>query len=405
MDPVIRPIEESEIGVFCTKLNRAFGGDPHDLEEETQRMLRVLDLDRSVCAFDGDDLIGTCAAIPFDLTVPGNALPMGGTTWVMVQSTHRRRGLLRAMMTAHLEEIRRRGEPLAGLWASESSIYGRFGYGLATEACEMELDAKAITFAGDPPPGEVRLVEADAARTLLPPIHELVRPTRPGALSRNEAWWEARIFADPEHRRKGRTTKRWAVYERDGVGEGYAIYRQESKWTPFPKGAVHVVELFAATPEAHEALWRFVTSIDLFPDVHYWNFPVDDELPWRVTDPRQVQRKPCDGMWLRLMDVSRALAGRSYAAEGRLVLGVSDKFLPDNDGSYELEAGPDGAQCRRTETEPDLEIPVEALGAVYLGTPRVTTLARAGLVRGSDEALALADRLFGWHQGPNRRAV
>ena len=70
---------------------------------------------------------------------PGGRLPTAGTSVVAVAPTHRRRGILRAMMTQHLAEVHEKGEPLAALWASESSIYGRFGYGPASERAVMKL--------------------------------------------------------------------------------------------------------------------------------------------------------------------------------------------------------------------------------------------------------------------------
>jgi predicted acetyltransferase len=389
----VRPIVEAEYETFRARVARGFGFDPHP-EEDWSLFRKTLDLDRTVCAFDGDELIGTCAAYTIDLTVPEGVLPMGGTTIVTVQPTHRRRGVLTAMMRAHLAEIRDRGEPLAGLWASESSIYGRFGYGVAAEAYEMKVDGRTMQFAGEAPGGAVRLVEPPEAQRVLPVVYERIRPTRPGLLSRSDAWWKLRFFYDPEHRRHGRSARRYAVYASAGRDDGYVVYRQEKDWEEFPNGTVHVAEVMAATAEAHEALWRFLTRIDLFPNVRYWNMPVDDELPWRVTEPRRIQRSIGDSLWLRLIDVPRALEGRRYGCRERLVLAVDDPFLPENSGRYLLDASPDGARCARTDEDAGLELPVEALGALYLGAHRVEPLARAGVVSGSPPARAAADRLF-----------
>ncbi len=398
MDLTVRPITESEVGTFRRRMSRGFGADLKD--EDNSRFLQAIDLKRTIAAFDGNDLIGTCAAFTFDVTVPGGALPMGGTTMITVQATHRRRGVLRAMMRAHLDEVRDRGEPLSGLWASETSIYGRFGYGLAAEGYVTRLSANTIQFIGDPPEGAVTLVESDDAKAFLPQVYERVRPTRPGMMTRSDARWKTEFFYDSEHHREGRTAKRFAIFHGATGPEGYAIYRQKEKWEDFPDGEVYVLELIAATPESHEGLWRFLSSIDLFPNVRYWNAPVDDELPWRVTEPRRIQRTIGDSLWVRLMDIPKALAGRSYREAGRLVLEVRDPFLPHNDGTYELEASPRSASCRRCDREPDLELDVDVLAAIYLGGHRITTLSRAGLVRGTDDALATASRLFPWDPAP-----
>ncbi len=399
MELTVRPIEESEFDTFHAKMVRGFGGDLNP-KDDPSFFREIIEFDRTVAAFDGDELVGTCGAYSFDVTVPGGTLTMGGTTIITVQPTHRRRGVLTAMMTAHLDEVRRRGEPLAGLWASETGIYGRFGYGQAADLQEVKLDAGTIEFSGDPPAGEVRLVEPDEARARMEAVYERIRPTRSGMLSRSEAWWTGRMMYDPEHRRRGSTSKRFAVYTGPAGVEGYAVYRQKEKWEAFPDGEVQVIELMAATPEAHEALWRYLTRIDLFPRIEYWNLPVDDELPWRVVEARRVRRYVWDALWIRLMDIPRALEGRSYRAEGRIVLGVRDPFMPDNDGRYLLDAGPGGAKCSRTSDDADLEFDVNALGALYLGGQSISTLARAGWVRGDPASLARAGALFAWDPQP-----
>jgi predicted acetyltransferase len=399
MDLTVRPIEESEFDTFRAKMARGFGADLNP-KDEPVFLREIIEFDRTVAAFDGDELVGTGGAFSFDVTVPGGVLPMAGTTIISVQPTHRRRGVLRAMMTAHLDDVRHRGEPLAGLWASESTIYGRFGYGQATDLHQVKLDASTIEFRGDPPAGAVRLVESDEARTKMEAVYERVRPTRPGMLSRSAAWWTGRMMYDPEHRRDGCSSKRFAVYTGSAGVEGYAVYRQKHKWDDFPEGEVQVSELMAATPDAHEALWRYLTRIDLFPRVEYWNLPVDDELPWRVVEARRVRRYVWDALWIRLIDIPRALEGRSYGAEGRVVLGVRDPFMPDNDGRYLLEAGPDGAKCSMTNDAADLELDVNALGALYLGGQSISTLVRAGWVRGDPRLLATAGALFAWSPQP-----
>jgi predicted acetyltransferase len=389
----VRPIQEAEFETFRAKLAQGFGSDPYP-EEDGRFFRETMDLDRTICAFDGDEMIGTAAAYTIDLTVPGGVLPMGGTTVVTVQPTHRRRGVLTAMMRAHLAEIRGRKEPLAGLWASEASIYGRYGYGMAAESYHLKVDGRTIRFAGDAPDCSVRIIDPAEAPRVVPPVYERIRPTRVGSLTRSDAWWKMRYFYDPEHRRRGRSARRFAVCTSGDRIDGYAIYRQKDKWEDFPDGTVYLQEVMAATGEAHEALWRFLTRIDLFPNVEYWNLPLDDELPWRVTESRRIRREISDSLWLRVMDIPRALEGRRYACRERLVLEIQDPFLPDNSGRYLLDASPDGATCARTDEDADLELPVDALGALYLGARRIETLSRARIVRGGADAVAAAGRLF-----------
>jgi len=398
MPLTIRPVTLEEIVPFRRSIARGFGADLK--EEDSTNYLRNVDPARTVAAFDGDTIVGTLGTAAFDLTVPGGALPMGGTTMVTVQPTHRRRGVLRSMMRAHLDDVRARDEPLAGLWASETAIYGRFGFGLATELAETKIDASAVEHVGAPPPGSVRLITVEEARNILPAVYDRLCPTIPGMLSRSEAWWETRFFHDPEYRREGRSMLRFAVYESNAGVDGFALYRQKEKWDDFPAGEVHIVEVMPVTRDAHDALWRMLTSIDLFPQVRYMHAPSDDILPWRVNDYRRVVRWVTDALWVRLLDIPRALAGRRYAAQDTVVLRVRDSFLPDNDGAYELTGSRTSATCSRTNTTPDLTLDVDVLAAAYLGGPRFRQLARAGLVEGSDEAVARADRMFAWDRAP-----
>ena len=394
-DLTIRTIAAAEVDLFQRQLTRAFGGDPLP-EADEFRLLEVLDLDRMIAGFDGDQLVGTCAAFTLDLTVPGGILPMGGTTVVSVQPTHRRRGLLRGMMSAHIKDIRDRGEPLAGLWCSESSIYQQFGYGAAAELCEMKADSRRIHFVGEPADRNLRTIEPDEACKVLPEVYDRVRQGRPGMFTRSAGWWKSTTFRDVESEREGYSAKRFVICSGEEGVDGYVIYQQQEKWDEFPEGNIRVIELFAATAEASDALWRFIMNIDLFPKVNFWNMAVDDELPWRVTEPRRVERRFQDSLWLRVLDIPRALSGRAYLECGRCVLGIHDPYLPENSGSYELIADGKAAQCRRIQADPDVRLEIDALGTLFLGGHRATTLARAGRIAGTPAAIESLDRMFAW---------
>jgi predicted acetyltransferase len=402
MDITVRPITEDEILAFRTSITEAFGSDlPEDDVEGEERFLEQLPLERTRCAFDGSDLIGTLGTFEYDVTVPGGAaLALAGTTMVSVAPTHRRRGALRLMMLAHLEDARAHGEAFAGLWASESSIYRRFGFGLAADMVEVELDARALDFGSDEPVTQIRRLDAAEAKTSLPVVYDRVRTTRPGMLSRPDAWWKWRTFYDPQQWRNGASAKRYVVHEcADGI-DGYVIYRQKEKWEAFPEGKISIIELLASTGEAHDALWRYITGIDLFPKVTYWNQPVDDELHWRVTEPRRVQRKISDSLWLRILDVERALSSREYPVPGTLRIGVHDAIFPDLEGAYLLTVGEEGASCTRTDDEPEVYMDIDALSAVYLGGRQLWSLARAGRVHGTSDTIRKADAMFSWDPAP-----
>ena len=246
----------------------------------------------------------------------------------------------------------------------------------------------------------VRLLDADDAMAILQPVYDRVRLARPGMLSRPDSWWKWRTFHDPTRRRDGASAKRYAVFAgQDGV-DGYAIFRQKEKWEDFPEGEVSVIELIAATGEAHDALWRFLTNIDLFPKVRYWNQPIDDELHWRITEPRRVQRKVSDSLWLRILDVERALVSRAYPVPGTLRIGIHDSVYPDLEGTYALTVTEDGAECTRTDDDVDLVLDIDALSAIYLGGRQLWSLARAGRAHGTTSTIRRADAMFSWDPAP-----
>jgi predicted acetyltransferase len=392
----VRAITDSEVDLFRLRLSRGFGGDPAADDGGGLRFRELVPLDRTFAAFDAGDIVGTGAGFTFDVTVPGGrAVAMGGTTMVSVQPTHRRRGVLRAMMSHHLDDVAQRGEPLAGLWASESSIYGRFGYGTSTYRHDVTLEAETITLRPPEPPGRVRLVDHDHAEPILRSVYERVRQTRPGMLSRSDPWWTHRRMRDEEDDREGRSSRRYAVYEEAGSVDGYATYRQKEEWEGFfSAGEVAVIEVMTATPNAHRGLWRFLTNIDLFKKVEWWNAPLDDPLTLEVTDPRRVQRRLWDAMWIRVMDVPAALEARTYETDGALTLHIDDPFRPTNSGNYRLEVSDGRATCRRRDDEGDVSLDIDVLGHLYLGGGSAVAMAAAGRITGSDGSVTRLHRIF-----------
>jgi predicted acetyltransferase len=394
--PDIRTITPDDAEHFRSRVSRGFGDDADMGSEARERFDAIFEYDRTIAAFDDGDIVGTTAAFSLGVTVPGGStVPMGGTTVVTVQPTHRRRGLLRSMMTTHLEDVASRGEPLAGLWASEASIYGRFGYGPATFRHVVEVDARSVQFRGPPGDGRLRLVEPEAADTLEREVYERARPERVGMLTRSDAWWSYRLIADPEAWRGGKSAQRHLVHEEDGAITGYARYRQKGKWEDFvAKGEVEVIEVISLTDSAHLAMWGFLTSIDLYPNVEAWNLAVDDPLPFQVTDGRRVSRKIVDALWLRVMDVPAALEARGYEESGSVVLEVVDPAEPSTSGVYRLSSSEGIGTCVSVDDTPDVTLDADALGSLYLGGGGAMSLAAAGRIRGDVGAVTRLHRIM-----------
>jgi predicted acetyltransferase len=325
-----------------------------------------------------EEIVGITGHHPFAMTVPGGArVDVPGVTWVSVAITHRRRGVLRTMLTAQHRDFVENGVAMAILGASEGGIYGRFGYGPATTQRSMEIDRRLIAFhPGTPDPGGVRQVEADEARRHAPEVHRRWCARTPGALRRSPAWWDF-LFLDREHWRSGASALFHLVHP-----DGWAAYRTDPE-----ERRCRVVELVAATDEAHIALWRVLLGLDLMSTVATEAAPLDDPLPFQLTDPRQVRTVDLsDGLWVRLLNVSAALSTRCYAVEIDVVIEVHDP-LWGRGGRFRLRGGPEGASCEPTQRLPDAHTGIAALGSLYLGGHRAQTVARAGLLPATDTAV------------------
>lgn len=395
----IRPIVQEQLAEFQKAMGVPFGFDPN--AEMLERFKRTFELDRLRAAFDGDQIVGTFGAFSFELTVPGGNLPMAGTTVVTVLPTHRRQGILRKMMADHFRELRETGESIAALWASESNIYGRFGYGPATEMVEAEI-AKPYAKLVDPPnvAGTMRLIDREEAQRVFPPIYESVAKRRAGMYLRSEKWWRERVLSDPENRRHGSTAHRRALHTRGETPAGYAIFRTNTDRSS-DTSKVKVVELTAIDAEAERSLWQFLFGIDLADSIGYWNLPVVSPLNWWLEQPRRLERKVEDALWLRPIDVVKALNGRRYPVAGSVTFRMRDALCEWNDGVYRLDADDSGVgTCVPDKGEPQIDLTPFALGSVYLGGHRVLDLAEAGVVTGEESALRQADAMFGWHRAP-----
>jgi predicted acetyltransferase len=361
-------------------------------DEHFERHRKMLPLDRFYAAYDEGLPVGTAADYDFHMTVPGGELPTAGVTWVGVLPSHRRRGILTEMMRRELDDIHERGEPLAILWASESAIYGRYGYGIAAPTVQLAADRTRFSLRDKPEPqGRVRIMSLEDALEPCTHVWDTVRPTVPGFTARSRDWWETFRLADPEEWRRGASPKYAAIVELDGAPAAYALYRIKQSWEHgFSQSEVRLVETLAAGPAAERELWRFVFGIDLIARVEGRLDPASP-LFLMVVDPRALHLRISEGLWLRLVDVQAALAARSYAGDDEVVLEVRDEFCPWNAGRWRVGR----AGVARTDANADLELDVADLASAYLGAFSFTRLARAERAHElKDDALARADGLF-----------
>lgn len=402
MDLQLRPATTDELSAYFTSMADTFAETPRD--EDRAIDLTIVEPERTLLAEDGGQVVATGGIFTRQLTVPGAVVPMAGVTYISVAPTHRRRGLLTAMILRQLNELHEGpGEPIAGLWASESVIYQRYGYGIAARLAVQSGPTAELTFrpAVDLGTGRVRAVSKEDALKLAVPVYEAVRAVRPGFLDRDERWWNRR-YADLEHWRDGATALRFAVYEEaDGAVTGWTAYRIKADWQPHsPNNQVNVQDVLGTTPQATAALWRFLLDHDLVRRVQRWSAPVDDPLNLLLANPRSLTTEVMDSLWLRVVDVDRALAARRYRTELDVVIEVSDELCPWNTGRWRLVGGPEGAECTATDAPGDVALSVTELGAAYLGGVSLVELAAAGRVYGEPGALARASLAFGWDPQP-----
>jgi predicted acetyltransferase len=418
----IRPITEAELPAFSAVGDQAFNSSwPAEQILELDRL--VFEYDRSLAAFDGDLIVGSAMTYSFTMTVPGGSVRTGGVSFVAVLPTHRRRGILSALMRRELADIADAGEPVAALFASEATIYGRFGYGPATEQHDFTVHRGEGMVRPHPVQGPALTLRlADPAESVkeMKAVYDAVLPARPGMLHRRDAWWDL-MTRDPESLRDGRSPRRCLVAQDESGPRGYAMYSAKSGWGSdgLPSHTLYLRELFYADLPACRALWSDLLSRDLVSQVHVRQRAVDDPLPRLLADARRARPEISDGLWIRLVDLPAALTQRRYASGVDIVIEVDDDLLPANSGRWRLTAGQAGQAgqsghpgqswhaddpapaCERTTAPADVRMPIAALGAAYLGGVRLGSLAAVGqITEHTPGALARLSAAMWWDPAP-----
>ncbi len=405
VDPQLKNLTDATFKEFHAAILRGFQEAPRTETLELDR--RLFDNARMFGFKVGRRWVATCGDYARRLTVPGGAdLPVAAVTVVTVHPPYRRRGLLTAMMQHQLEQVARRGEPLAVLWASEAPIYGRFGYGPATSRAGLTGSTRRLAFLpGVALPGSVDEVTRKEFLVHAPGLHESMRVQRPGTMMRDRDVWEMALFDKP-FARDGASEIRYVLhYDHQGDPDGFAAYRFKENFKEEPEGEVWVREVWAEDPSAYAGLWRYLLDLDLAQTFRRWNTPLDDPLRHLVADARALVTSIADNIYLRVVDVEKALASRRYAAAVDVVVEIDDPQLPQNTGRYRIVSSGDtegpSAQVSRVESSPDLTMGVLELGTVYLGGVPLLDLHRAGrITERTPGAVAAASTAFGWHRAP-----
>ncbi|MEZ4298229.1 MAG: GNAT family N-acetyltransferase [Polyangiaceae bacterium] len=343
--------------------------------ERSARNKLLTELVQRIAAFDGDTLIGSAGGYRFDMTTPGGSVPVSGTTLVAVLPSHRRRGILTRMMRLHIDQAHENGLPTAALWATEGSIYGRFGYGIASVSAQVSIDTRYSAFKRPPPPGaEAALLEEDEALAPCTAVYDEVRRTTPGMMSRTPEWWRFRRLGDYD---KSSSLLQRVVIKYNGEPEGYALYRYSTR--PITPGPLEmdcsVIEALASTPRANAALWRFLLDLDLIRKVESPFLHAAHPLYHLLADARRFRCSSLDdALWVRVVDVEPAFEKRTLPAHLSLTFQLDDAFCPWNQGVYRIADG----RLRRASGSPELHLDASALGSLYLGGVTARDLFDAG---------------------------
>jgi predicted acetyltransferase len=367
-----------------------FDSSPDELSQQ------MFEPERALVATDGDEIVGTTRALTRDLSVPGAVVPAAHVTGVGVKATHRRRGLMSQLITRQLREA---PEAVAALWASESAIYGRFGYAAAAWGTNYEVELRHV---GPPAvqvrPGELGELTADEALKELPPLFRAFQEHRAGVSGRSELKWQQRLQDKPDNRH-GRIARQVLVH-RDEAGtiDGYALWRGKMDWTATgPANEISVEELIAVEPTAYKVLWQHLLTQSLSAKLTYGFGAVDEPLMQLVSTPTALDRRVSESLWIRITDVPRALQQRKYAADVDVVLDVTDELIPANTGRFRLT----NDSCERTDAPADLSLSVTELGAAYLGGRALAEFATTGrVVEHTPGQLTATTMAFGWPLAP-----
>ena len=388
----IRSGVEEDLNSIVQTLTLAFGYLPDAERIEAEGM--VIDPLRSFVAVDST-VVGAISGRGLEVSLAGRSIPL---TWVMglgVLPTHQRQGIGAELVRSHLVAQHQRKEPITCLWASSASWYGAMGFGLAALSCDIDLDVRAARLSAPRREQKISPAGGDSAVEDLAKVYNEARAKRSGFPSRDQAWWRHRMNPHSSKSGRSRGPLLVAVAESNRQIDGYALYRMSVTWSRgIPAGTLEVEELLASSPESYAELWRMCVEASLVTRVQALNRPIDDPLFWMIDEPRVMQFTVRDGVWLRVVDVADALAARSYAHEFSVVIGIDDPFCLWNEGSYSVEFKHDGARARKTAEQPDVELGIAELGAVYLGGVSFLTLARAGRVRAEPEIIQALDAAF-----------
>ena len=389
----LRPATSDEMAAIGTLggyvYGGAFGDGPDSITASANRA------EWTLCAFDGLRLASSFITIPFTMRLNGKAMAMGGVSGVATHPEYRRRGLMRRLMTQATLDMRERGQTVAALWASQASIYQRFGYAIGSVSRRYAVDSIDITFFdGDTGSSTVEWLDVEAGFDAVRALYIAFIAQRTGYLHRSRALWASGAFEErpedgPVH----------IALSRDGDGEpnGYLVYTlRADRVAHRARGQELVIRDFGwLTLDAYRSLWSYVARHDLVGRVVWATAPADDPAEELFSEPRMLHCEYGEGAWFRVIDVEAALGARGYSQAGQVTLRLpEDDLAPWNAGTYTIETDGEETTVARSTTEPDAVLPVKAMASLFSGYRSARRLRSWGLLAADDRAVDRLDSLF-----------
>ena len=350
----------------------------------------------TTAAFDDGRCIATMGTFPFTVRLNGSPVKMGGVTQVGTLPEYRRQGLLRKIMTQGFAEMQERGQYLAILWASMGAIYPRFGYGLASTSVNYTFDPRFAGFESGPEPtGKVTMMPKEDAFPIMKQLYIQRAAPRNLQIHRATVMWDTDNFRPSK---KGQPVYSAVYRNGDGEARGYIVYETEDRQSagPGPRQVFKIKDFGYLDMDAYRGLWEYIRRHDLVSTVEMHNVGEDDPAPDLLLEPRILRRSTQDAIWLRVVDIEKAMPQRPYGGRGELTFRVpDDRMCPWNNGAWLMETDGTTTSIRKTDRTPEIEMPLNTLASLIVGHRPATHYSRIGkLTANNDGALATADALF-----------
>ncbi len=327
-----------------------------------------LDPELTLCAFRDGKLVTSYAAWNMSLVLNGGIVPFAGVTDVGTHPVYRRHGFLRKVTSKHFENLHEEGKlPLSALYASRAAIYRRYGYSPVVTNCSYTVEPRFIQFIGGKEPVGTFREGSESDLKIFAQLYNRFIAKRTGYLQRSEENWKRKLNPppnQPEHH-----LNFYVIYEEAGEPQGYMLYTAAlildgpNRWSQ----NIQISDIAWNSPSAFRAIWEYFSRMDVIIDVTCLHVPVDDPLPHLLLEPRKLNTTSRDGLLARIVDIPNALDKRGYNETGTLVFKVYDDFCPWNNGTWKLEASPDGSRVSSTSESPQLEMPLSTLTLLFFG--------------------------------------